>query len=166
MIKSRIRFLTLIALLIAGLPVLAEPARPSTNTPAAKPLEPLPHYTYVTRIVSRLLPNVHLMQYPLDDTISMRAWTNYLAFLDYDRAYFLQEDIDEFAASRTTLDDDVRMGDLSFAYKVFARFRQRLAERHEYVGILLDKGFDFSQTEYYQWKRKDAPWPANRAEQD
>ena len=166
MIKSRIRFLTLIALLIAGLPVLAEPARPSTNTPAAKPLEPLPHYTYVTRIVSRLLPNVHLMQYPLDDTISMRAWTNYLAFLDYDRAYFLQEDIDEFAASRTTLDDDVRMGDLSFAYKVFARFRQRLAERHEYVGVLLDKGFDFSQTEYYQWKRKDAPWPANRAEQD
>ena len=86
MIKSRIRFLTLIALLIAACRAGGACAQPYHTSP--KPLEPLPHYTYVTRIVSRLLPNVHLMQYPLDDTISARAWTNYLAFLDYDRAYF------------------------------------------------------------------------------
>ena len=162
---SRTRSLTLLPLLAATLLVLPAPAQPA-EAPPAKRLEPLPHYAHVTRTVGWLLPNAHLLQYPLDDAVSARAWTNYLAMLDYDRAYFLQEDIDAFAASRTTLDDAVREGDLGFAYDVFARFRQRLAERHAYVETLLDKGFDFTRPESYQWKRKDAPWPANREEQD
>ena len=162
---SRTRSLTLLPLLAATLLALPAPAQPA-DAPPAKRLEPLPHYAHVTRTVGWLLPNAHLLQYPLDDAVSARAWTNYLAMLDYDRAYFLQEDIDAFAASRTTLDDAVREGDLGFAYDVFARFRQRLAERHAYVETLLDKGFDFTRPESYQWKRKDAPWPANREEQD
>jgi carboxyl-terminal processing protease len=143
-------------------PVHAEPA----DAAPARQLEPLPHYGHVARTVGWLLPNGHLMQYPLDDALSARAWTNYLAFLDYDRVYFLQADIDEFAVSREALDDAIRAGDLTFAYAVFARFKRRLAERHAHVEVLLDKGFDFSLPETYQWKRKDAPWPASREEQD
>ena len=165
MTTSRTRRTRLLPLLAAA--VLAGPALAgSADAASAQPLEPLPHFPLIARTVAWLLPHGHLLQYPLDDAVSARAWTNYLAMLDYDRAYFLQEDIDAFAASRTTLDDAVRAGDLGFAYTVFARFRQRLAERHAQIETLLDAGFDFTRPETYQWKRKDAPWPANRAEQD
>jgi carboxyl-terminal processing protease len=116
--------------------------------------------------VGWLLPNGHLMQHPLDDAISARAWTNYLAMLDYDHVYFLQSDIAEFERSRDKLDDAVHEGDLTFAYDVFARFKQRLVERFAHVGVLLEKGFDFTVPETYMWKRKDAPWPATIEEQN
>ncbi len=154
--------LTMLAAALLALPGLAETAAAA----AVGRREPLPHYSQVARTVGWLLPNAHLMQYPLDDAVSARAWTNYLSMLDYDRSYFLQEDIDAFGASRNTLDDAIGKGDLSFAYEVFERFRQRLAERHAFVEALLERGFDFTRPETYQWKRKDAPWPASRAEQD
>ena len=143
----------------------------ATNTDANtdtvhKVIEPLPHYAHITRTVGWILPNVHLLQHPLDDAISARAWTNYLAMLDYDRVYFLQSDIDEFEASRDTLDDAVRAGDLTFAYGVFERFKQRMDERVAYVDDLLEQGFDYTIPESYTWKRKEAPWSATPEEQN
>lgn len=129
-------------------------------------LEPPPHYAEIARQFASLLPSAHLLQLPLDDAISARAWTNYLAMIDYDRAYFLQADIDSFLPWRERLDDDLRDGNLIFAYAVFARFRQRLAERSAHVEKLLAAGFDFGVRESYRWKRKEAPWPADAAEQD
>ncbi len=133
---------------------------------AGRVLEPLPHYAEVARQFVRLLPAAHLLQQPLNDAISARAWTNYVASLDYDRAYFLQSDIDAFAAQRETLDDSLKAGDLQFAFDVFNVYRQRLAERQACVTNLLATGFDFSVPENYVWRRKDAPWPADRAAQD
>ncbi len=154
-------------LLIGAGPRLSGAAATATNAAAAPaPLQPLPHFAHVTRTVGWLLPNGHLLQHPLDDAVSARTWTNYLAMLDYGRAYFLQADIDEFAASRDQLDEAVRAGDLSFAFAVFARFKQRLAERTDYVETRLANGFDFSIPESYPWKRKDAPWPASLDEQN
>lgn len=147
--------------------VLALPWAALTSSAAAdRVLEPLPHYAEVTRQFVRLLPAAHLLQHPLNDAISARAWTNYLASLDYDRAYFLQSDIDAFAAQRESLDDALKAGDLQFAFDVFRVYRERLAERQVCVTNLLSAGFDFSVPESYAWRRKDAPWPADRAAQD
>ncbi|NLF23494.1 MAG: carboxy terminal-processing peptidase [Lentisphaerae bacterium] len=157
-----VRLLMLLPL-AAGLS--AAPSAAQTET-AKPPVEAQPHFGNIARTVGWMLPNVHLLQVPLDDAVSARAWTNYLSFLDYDRAYFLQADIAEFEAERDRLDDAVRAGDLSFAYAVFARFKQRLAERLATVDTLLEAGFDFTVPESYQWKRKEAPWPATPGEQD
>lgn len=133
---------------------------------AIPPLEPPAHFAQIARTVGWALPQAHLLQFPLNDQLSARAWTNYLAMLDYDRAYFLQSDIDEFAAQRDKIDDYLRDGNLDFAYTVHARFRQRLAERYHFVTNSLAQGLDFSVKESYDWKRKDAPWPATPAAQD
>lgn len=157
---------TICAVLLSGLflSLCRAEVYPSDNQVA--PLEPPDHYAEITERVGWLLPQGHLMQYPLDDRVSARAWTNYLSMLDYERAYFLQSDIDKFEQSRDTLDDAVRAGDLTFAFEVFERFRQRLGERHANVVTLLAEGFDFTVPETYMWKRKEAPWPATVAEQD
>jgi carboxyl-terminal processing protease len=152
------------AALLAALGGLTLAAAAGTN--GLRRLEPPPLYRQAARLFAAKLPATHLLQLPLDDAISAHAWTNYLAMLDYDRSYFRQEDIDAFLPRREQLDDDVKAGDISFAFEVFARFRERLAERVDHVERLLEEGFDFDVDESYCWKRKDAPWPADVAEQN
>ena len=125
---------------------------------AAPALAPLPHYDEIARRVASRFPRKHLSRQPLDDEVSQRTWTNYIASLDFDRVYFRASDIREFASARTTLDDSLKDGGLDFPYRVFEVFKQRLQDRYDYVCALLDKGFDLELDEAYIWKRKDAPW--------
>lgn len=127
---------------------------------------PQPHYGEVAQKTARVLSAAHLLQLPLDDTISQKAWTNLLNQFDYDHSYFLQSDIEAFANMQVKIDDAVKAGDVSFPYEVYRVFRTRLEERYVFVTNLLDKGLSFTENETYVWKRKDAPWPATREEQD
>jgi carboxyl-terminal processing protease len=130
------------------------------------PLAPLPQYGRVARQMAAWLPKAHLQQEPLNDVLSARAWTNYLASLDYDRSFFLQTDIDRFDAMRLRIDDAMRDGDVQFAYDVFGVFKTRVADRYQFATNLLAKGFDFTAHEAFDWKRKDAAWPRTPAERD
>ncbi len=106
------------------------------------------------------IPMYHLMRRPMDDAISARAWTNLFTSLDFDHMYFMESDIERFADSRTTLDDAIADGDLSFAEEVFDLFKQRVQERNDYTDQLLDAGFDLTKQETYRWNRREASWPA------
>jgi carboxyl-terminal processing protease len=130
-----------------------------TNVPA-KPLAPQPYYGEIAKKVMRVLPSMHLLQYPVDETLSCGAWTNFVNSFDPDHSYFLQEDIREFSAFETNLAIVVKSGDVTFAYQVHERFLKRLDERYAFVTNQLAKGFSFADNEMYVWKRKDEPWPA------
>ncbi|MBR9883704.1 MAG: tail-specific protease, partial [Oceanospirillales bacterium] len=85
----------------------------------------------------------------------------YLAALDPSRSYFFASDIAEFEAWRTTLDDQIKNGDLSAAYAIFNRFEQRNLERLNYIiGRLEDDSvtYDFTLDESIDLDRKEAPW--------
>jgi carboxyl-terminal processing protease len=130
-----------------------------TNT-SAKPLVPQPYYGEIAKKVMRVLPSMHLLQSPVDEALSRRAWTNFVNSFDPDHSYFLQEDIREFSAFETNLAIVVKSGDVTFAYEVHERFLKRLEERYAFVTNQLAKGFSFAENEMYVWKRKDEPWPA------
>ena len=127
---------------------------------------PQPYYGNVARKVAAVLPEAHLLQLPLDDEISKKAWTNLITSFDYDRSYFLQSDIEAFAGMQTQIDDAVKTGDVSFPFEVYRVFRSRLEDRYTFVTNLLEQGVSFTEDETYTWKRKDAPWPATAQEQD
>ena len=76
----------------------------------------------VALIVTALLNQEHLLNHPLDDEISERALSTYLKGLDPMKVYFYQSDIDEFMKERKSLDDMIKRGDLSLAYRIFNRF--------------------------------------------
>ena len=113
-----------------------------------------------------MLPAAHLRQAPLDEEISARAWTNFLNMLDFDHSYLLQSDVARFDKSRLLLGEQIQRGDVQFAYDVFNLFRQRVQERCAFATNLLAHGFALNVPDEYNWKRKDAPWPKDRAEQD
>jgi len=133
---------------------------------ADKTLVPQPYYGEIAQKVTRLLPASHLLQLPVNDAISQKAWTNLVESFDTDHSYFLQSDINGFTNMMFQIDDALKVGDVSFAYDVYRVFCERVADRYVFVTNLLAKPFDFTQDESYSWKRKDAPWPATRAAQD
>jgi carboxyl-terminal processing protease len=129
-----------------------------------KALEPDAYATEIAWRFARRFPDEHLLQSPFDDTISRRAWSNYIDSLDYDHTYFLRSDIEEFRLHETTLDDEIQKGDVKFAFEVYKRFLDRVLDRNRYVDALLQKGFDLQVKETYRWKRRQEPWAAKQDE--
>ena len=147
-----------------GVLALGVPAGAVETAPAQ--LVPQPHYGDVAQKVARVLPATHLSQRTLNDEISLTAWTNLLNALDFDHSYFLRSDIAAFTNMQLQVDDALKAGDIAFPYEVYRVFRERVGQRYAFVTNLLDKGFTFTEGETFNWKRKDAPWPASQEEQD
>jgi len=131
---------------------------------APTPLTSEPHYANIAKLFALQFPREHLTRLPMDDMISSRTWTNYLASLDYDRVYFLASDIARLNMDELNLDDKLKKGYVAFAYEVFDLFKERVRNRCEYVNLLLDRGFDLEKNEFYKWNRKNASWPRDENE--
>ncbi len=129
-------------------------------------ITPEPHYGRVARLLSRRLQREHLTGSPLDNAMARKALDRYLASLDYDRVYFLSEDVQNFSAHVFELDDQVKDGELTFAYAVFETFKKRVRNRIAFVKERLHSPFDLTKEESYQWKRKTEPWADNQAAWD
>ena len=113
----------------------------------------------VTRGVVNLLRRDHLLQHPLDNEIAERWFKAYLEALDPRKVFFYQSDIDEFEKSVDQLDDMIRKYDMSFGYKVYKRFLQRVDERMNTVNQLLDMKHDFTKDEEILIDRDLAQYP-------
>ena len=64
------------------------------------------------------------------------------------------------------LQDDLREGNLDLAFKTFALFQERAADRVAFVLEMLEAGVDVDRDEEFVWRRKDAPWAEDRAAWD
>ncbi|MBP7829059.1 MAG: carboxy terminal-processing peptidase [Kiritimatiellae bacterium] len=141
------------ALLLASGIVWAAARSPSAPAEAA-PSE-------AARLVARRLPQWHLSALPMDDQRAADALDRFLAFLDFDRSYFLAADVERFRTAVTNLDNRLAAGDVAFAYEVYDVLRERVSNRVAFAEGLLKEPFDLGQDETYVWKRKDAEWPAD-----
>jgi len=128
-------------------------------------VEPRNYYGNVAKRLGDMLPKFHVLQHRLNDEVSQRAWTNLVTFYDFDHSVFLKSDLDRLSAREKSLDDEIRAADVSFGFEVYNLYVARLHERIDFATNLLAKAeWDFSADETYRVKRKDAPWPATRAE--
>lgn len=112
------------------------------------------------------LPQMHLSRMAMDESVATNALTLFLRMLDFEHSYFLASDIAGFQQEGPRLTQQLADGDLSFAFRVFNTFLDRVSNRVDYVRELLKKDVDLSADESYLWKRKDAPWPKDQAEWD
>lgn len=104
----------------------------------------------------------HYRQTPLNQALSRTHFTNYLNQLDYNRVFFLQTDVDEFAARYADkLGEATLSADASPAFAIYERFKQRVGERQAYVEELLKQEFAFDADDYFDLQRNKKPWPAN-----
>ena len=142
-----------------------KPEPPPPPRPAVK-IAPRDYYGKAAMRLGNSLPKYHVLQQPLNDEISQRAWTNLVTFYDFDHSVFLQSDLNRLATHEKTLDDEIDAGDVSFGYDIYNLYVERLHERVDFATNLLAtvKTWDFSSNETYRVRRKDAPWPATKAD--
>ena len=115
---------------------------------------------YVCRMVSKH----HINHGEIDDNVAAKLFDTYLSNLDPQRIYFLASDIDEFAKSKTQLDDQVREGNVKFAYSTFKVFMKRVEERLAMAHKLVDVEHDFTKEEELSTEPGKQPWAGDMTE--
>jgi len=82
-----------------------------------------------------ILKNVrsnHYLRLKLNDSMSSKIFTNYINSLDPLKHLFLKKEIQEFKKFEFTLDNSIKNGNLSFAYKVFNLYLERAHKRSSF----------------------------------
>ena len=118
------------------------------------------------QLVTQLVPRFHLHHPKIDDQASTKIFDGFLKMLDQGKMYFLKSDIDQFAVHRLTLDDEIKAGDVQFAYTVFDTFKARLAEQIKKAHVLIDKDQDYSVDESMITDSKVLDWATTQQELD
>ncbi|OGT34118.1 MAG: tail-specific protease [Gammaproteobacteria bacterium RBG_16_51_14] len=129
-------------------------------------LVPAQKHQQANELITHILSTYHYKKTILDDTLSGTILDKYLESLDQNKSYFLKTDIDEFQQYNDKLDDDIKGSDLSPAFEIFKRYRQRVAERISYAHELLAQDFSFDVDEDYLFDRREGPWAADKTELD
>ncbi len=114
--------------------------------------------------ITRMFLRSHYSRLGFDNQHSAEMLKMYVERYDPNRYYFLPKDIEEFNRANSSLDDNIRRGNIDIAFKVYERFMERLKQRDTYVNELLHETFDLSKDDTFEVDRKDAPYPADEAE--
>jgi carboxyl-terminal processing protease len=132
------------AVLGAGLLLLLTPRWAAAEpTPGAN--DPI-----LAELICAVLEQGHVTRPTIGDEVSRRLFRRFLEDLDPGKVYFLKSDIAEFKKHETDLDDMLHHGDVSFAYKVYGRFRRRVQQRLRLIDELTDRPQDFTVKEYLE----------------
>ncbi|MDO8990958.1 MAG: carboxy terminal-processing peptidase [Sideroxyarcus sp.] len=133
-------------------------------TPPVPQLVPLQEQAKAAHLSFEVLSRYHYRRMPLNDDASSKIFDNFLQSLDGEKVFFSQADVDQFAASRTGLDDAILGEKLDIPFSMYQVYLQRITERLTYARSLLKRGFEFKSRESYQYNREAAPWPKSEAE--
>ncbi len=118
----------------------------------------------LAQMVCEILQDGHVTQPKIGDEISRRLFNRFLKDLDPSKSYFLKSDIDEFKKQETELDDMLLKGDVSFAYKVYARFLERIRQRLTLIEELVKENYDYTVKEYLDADFAKIDYPGNDQE--
>lgn len=133
--------------------------------PAAEPvMSPPTNSAEIAKLLADKLPRDHVTHMPFDEVIAGKAWDSFLANLDRDRIYFLDSDVSRYKERRNKIVDELKDGNVSLAYEVFAVWKERISNRCDYVKSLVEKGLDLEKKETVARDRKNAAWPRDEAD--
>ncbi|BCM24278.1 tail-specific protease [Methyloradius palustris] len=127
-------------------------------------LKPTTDQARAAHLSAEVLTRYHYSAIPLDDEASKKIFDAYIKSLDGEKMFFTQQDIDQLSEARTHLDDAILNENLSIPFAIFNLYKLRLNDRLSYAKTLLNKGFDFTAKESYQYERENEPWVSNEAD--
>jgi carboxyl-terminal processing protease len=94
----------------------------------------------------------------IDDEFSKGVYKDYITALDPSKRFFLQADIDEFAAYETKIDDQIRDKDLSFFNLTYDRLLKRIDESKSFYTEILSQPFDYTVDESFNTDYEKLPY--------
>ncbi len=121
--------------------------------------------TRVAMLVAKMVERFHISHKTIDDDVSAKFLERYLKDLDPRKLYLTKADVELLRQKSKTLDDDIKAGDVSFAFTTYKLFTHRLLERIEKAQALIDGEHDFNADEDMVIDAKETDW-ATEAELD
>ncbi|WP_417850345.1 carboxy terminal-processing peptidase [Thalassoglobus sp.] len=117
-------------------------------------------------LVSKIIPQFHLSRRSIDDEVSGALLDGFIKDLDPQKLYFLDSDIQEFQKYRTQLDDELKEGNVAFAYKLFEVYKERLTRQMGVANEWVEKEHDFTIDEKLETDPKKISWAKSTEELD
>ncbi len=126
------------------------------------------NFAEVAKTVTQILSDDHYYQQDFGDAESRRALGNYLEYLDFQRLYFTQAEVEDFQTRYAEeLDDYVSRHNLAPAHEIYNLYAKKMKARYTWVEALIKSGkLDFNAKETVEITRKKARWAANEGELD
>ncbi|WP_411766511.1 carboxy terminal-processing peptidase [Winogradskyella sp. A3E31] len=114
------------------------------------------------QIITYVLDQGHIAPQDLNDEFSEKVFQSYVEQLDPLKRYFYQSDMDDFAAYRSQIDDQLKSYEFEFFNLTYSRLLERIAESKDIYNQILDEPFDFSQDEEYNADYEALPYVKNK----
>ena len=128
------------------------------------------NYSQVSMYVANMLHIHHYSRMEFDGDVSQKLLDTYLGYLDFNRLYFYQSDIDEFnkkygrKLDEIMVIEDEALEPAKYIYKVYEkRVDERIAKLKK---IINETEFDFDSDNSIKRSRKEAAWPKDSADAD
>lgn len=112
----------------------------------------------------KFLDRNHYKDIVFNDDLSQKILSRYIDFLDPNRIYFYESDINEFKQHELKIDNQLKQGNPQLGFEIYKVLRQRIKERQTYAEKLLANKFDFSIDEKYLIDRSESRWPTTETE--
>jgi carboxyl-terminal processing protease len=101
----------------------------------------------ILELMNQSLRSYHYKDIAFDNDFSEKAYNIYIKKLDYNKRFFIQSDINQFAAYKFTIDESVKTGDMTFSDLANKVYRERVNEVYKYIEAALKSPFDFEDNE-------------------
>lgn len=121
-------------------------------------LVPTAQQSTTCKAVATLISGSNYKKVPLNDSLSVVIYDRFIKILDENRNYLLASDIADFEKYKTTLDDDIKNGNLNNVFYIFNVFQKRQLERTNYAVTQINNAFDFTKNETFTYDREKLPW--------
>ncbi len=104
---------------------------------------------YLGNTLRGILENMHFAKSPLDNSLSRKAFDEYVKRIDYGKQFLLKEDIKKLEKHENKIDDQITNGNLDLMREASALLRTRQKQIETYVFNKLKKPFDLNKDVKY-----------------
>ena len=116
----------------------------------------------VGKRIFEILFSSHYQKYKITPEISAQWYENYFKFLDFNKMFFLESDLEDFRSYEAILwDSRTRAVNLDFAFAVYRRYLERVRQWAQYSVKSLQAKHDFTIKEYLPLENEKAVWQKN-----
>ncbi|MBN7770106.1 carboxy terminal-processing peptidase [Marinobacter daepoensis] len=129
-----------------------------------EPVAPTIDQARANILIARQLQFTHFRNLGISDQLSGDVFDAYLNYLDSQRVYLTQKDIDALSGVRKHLGSALKTGQLQPGFDIYNLVQQRVIDRLKFALGVIDNGLDqldFSADDKIRVDRSESPWEAD-----